>query len=97
MKFAASIPGSITLLASLTQTDGKTTEALLVARLLRNVSVDFLWTMRSEPVDWQAVQRKQMVNRIPRAYFTTKVIYTQFIHNCSDYYYYYNKYSYVLQ
>ena len=59
------------------QIDGKNTEALLVARLLRNVNVDFLWTMRSEPIDWQAVQRKQMVNRFPRAYFTTKVIYTQ--------------------
>lgn len=97
LKFSASVPSSITLLASLTQMDAKITEALLVARLLRNVNVDFLWTMRSEPIDWQAVQRKQIVNRFPRAYFTTKVIYTQIIHNWSDYYYYYNKYSYVLQ
>jgi hypothetical protein len=76
LKFAASIPSSITLLASLTQMDGRTTESLLVARLLRNVKVDFLWTMRSEPIDWQGVQKKQIVNRFPRAYFTTKVIYT---------------------
>jgi hypothetical protein len=94
LKFAASIPSSITLFASLTQMDGKTTEALLVARLLRNVHVDFLWTMRSEPIDWQAVQRKQIVNRFPRAYFTTKVIYTQIIHNWSYYYYRYYYYYY---
>jgi hypothetical protein len=76
LKFTVSVPSSISLLASLTKTDRRTSEALLIARLLRNVEVDFLWTMRSEPVDWQAAQKKQIVNRFPRAHFTTKVIYT---------------------
>ncbi|KAJ9596402.1 hypothetical protein L9F63_012565, partial [Diploptera punctata] len=49
------------------------TESTLTARLLRNVKVDFLWTMRSEPIDWQDVPKKQLINRFPRAYFTTKV------------------------
>ncbi|PSN50735.1 hypothetical protein C0J52_01188 [Blattella germanica] len=54
-------------------TDLRNTESMLVARLLRSTKVDFLWTMRSEPIDWQDVHKKQLINRFPRAYFTTKV------------------------
>jgi hypothetical protein len=60
---------------SVTQTDGRDAEALLVARLLRNINVDFLWTIKSESINWQAVDKGQIVNRLPRTYFTTKVIY----------------------
>ncbi|KAF4522297.1 hypothetical protein B566_EDAN011005 [Ephemera danica] len=57
--------------------DDETTEEspdpLLVARLLRNCTPDLLWALRSETVDWRGLARWQLVNRFPKALFTTKV------------------------
>nr|XP_018900587.1 PREDICTED: tubulin glycylase 3A-like isoform X2 [Bemisia tabaci] len=48
-------------------------EALLVTRLLRDASVDLLWTMHNHIIDWKQLDKSTIVSRFPRAYFTTKV------------------------
>ncbi|XP_059480260.1 tubulin glycylase 3A-like [Neocloeon triangulifer] len=48
-------------------------DPLLIARLLRNCVPDLVWALRSDTVDWRSLARWQLVNRFPRALFTTKV------------------------
>ncbi|XP_049856568.1 tubulin glycylase 3A-like [Schistocerca gregaria] len=48
-------------------------EAMLMTRLLRNTSVDFIWSMRYDPLEYQDVNKKQFINRLPRPSFTSKV------------------------
>ncbi|CAB3379346.1 Hypothetical predicted protein [Cloeon dipterum] len=48
-------------------------DPLLIARLLRNCVPDLVWALRSDTVDWRSLNRWQLVNRFPKALFTTKV------------------------
>lgn len=48
------------------------TDRQFQARLMKNVAVDFLWTVRCDNVSWKEIGKKQLVNRFPKAYFTTK-------------------------
>ncbi|XP_045619331.2 LOW QUALITY PROTEIN: tubulin glycylase 3E [Procambarus clarkii] len=44
----------------------------LVARLLRNVEPNFLWTWTRDSISFKHVSREQVVNRFPNTPFTTK-------------------------
>ncbi|XP_042230621.1 tubulin monoglycylase TTLL3-like isoform X2 [Homarus americanus] len=44
----------------------------LVARLLRNVEPNFLWTWTRDSISFKHLSREQMVNRFPNTPFTTK-------------------------
>lgn len=44
-----------------------------ISRLLRDYCVDFIWTMKNEPIKWKKLNTKTIVSRFPRADFTTKV------------------------
>ncbi|XP_071539355.1 uncharacterized protein [Panulirus ornatus] len=45
----------------------------LVARLLRNVEPNFLWTWTRDSISFKHLSREQVVNRFPNTPFTTKV------------------------
>ncbi|XP_068213303.1 probable serine/threonine-protein kinase nek3 [Palaemon carinicauda] len=45
----------------------------LVARLLRNVEPNFLWTWTRDSISFKHLSREQLVNRFPNTPFTTKV------------------------
>lgn len=51
----------------------RTSEDIQLSRLLRDYSVDLVWTMRNEPIKWKKLCSKTMISRFPRADFTTKV------------------------
>ena len=43
------------------------------ARVLEKYPSDFIWVIRRDNIDWKAMLKDQMINRFPRANFTTKV------------------------
>ncbi|KAK7069179.1 hypothetical protein SK128_012248 [Halocaridina rubra] len=46
----------------------------LVARLLRNVEPNFLWTWTRDSISFKHLSREQLVNRFPNTPFTTKLV-----------------------
>nr|CAD7407332.1 unnamed protein product [Timema cristinae] len=55
------------------QTKNTSPDPTVISRLLRNIQVDFLWTMRADACEWMDFKRKQLVNRFPRTGFNTKI------------------------
>lgn len=43
------------------------------ARVLDKYPSDFVWVVRRDNVEWRAMLKDQLINRFPRANFTTKV------------------------
>jgi hypothetical protein len=48
-------------------------EKAVVARLLRGVTANFIWTVKFDGIDWKRLKKRQIINRFPKAFFTTKV------------------------
>ncbi|KAE8742745.1 hypothetical protein FOCC_FOCC011672, partial [Frankliniella occidentalis] len=48
-------------------------EKAVVARLLRGVPANFIWTVKFDGIDWKRLKKRQIINRFPKAFFTTKI------------------------
>lgn len=48
-------------------------EAEIVNRMLRNVPEDLCWLSKPYPYCWKDINKCDMVNRLPKAYFSNKV------------------------
>ncbi|CAG7713007.1 unnamed protein product [Allacma fusca] len=42
-------------------------------RVLRDYPPDFIWVIRRDNIDWRSLHKDQLINRFPKAFFTTKV------------------------
>lgn len=42
-------------------------------RLLKDYQPDFIWVIRRDNIDWRGMTKDQLINRFPKAWFTTKV------------------------
>ncbi|XP_065224835.1 tubulin glycylase 3A-like isoform X2 [Planococcus citri] len=65
-------PVPIEGLQEVLKNDSAVSDDLQISRLLRDYCVDFIWTMKNEPIKWKKLSAKTIVSRFPRADFTTK-------------------------